>query len=78
MGLFYNIFNKKESSNEKKDDVNLEVINFEDEDEIISVITAALTCILEKGSNNFFVKNIKRTPELDSIWSLTGRMKLMR
>lgn len=83
MSLFHNIFNKKginiiELNNQKKDVVNLEKIDSEDEDEIISAITAAITCILEKSSNDFFVRSLKRTPELDSIWSLTGRMKLMR
>jgi hypothetical protein len=37
---------------------------------------AAVTSML--GTSNFIVRNIKRSPELDSVWAQAGRMKLMR
>jgi len=54
------------------------VASMDEEEETVAAITAAIACILGKSTNDFIVKNIKRTPEMDSIWSLAGRMKLMR
>lgn len=54
------------------------VASMDEEEETVAAITAAIACILGTSTNDFIVKNIKRTPEMDSIWSLAGRMKLMR
>jgi hypothetical protein len=48
------------------------------EEEIVAAIIGAVSMILGKGANEFIVRNIKRTPEMDSIWAHAGRMKLMR
>ena len=50
----------------------------DEEEEIVAAITATISMILGKGTNEFIVKNIKRTPEMDSIWAQAGRMKLMK
>lgn len=50
----------------------------EEETEVVAAITAAIACILGKSTSEFIVKNIKRSPDLDSIWAHAGRMKLMR
>lgn len=89
MGLFDNIFrkNKKESEviyvpAEDKDEIAAviaaAVAAMDDEEEIVAAITAALAIILKKEKSEFIVRNIKRTPEMDSIWAHEGRMKLMR
>jgi len=54
------------------------VASMDEEEEIVAAITAAIACILGTSTNDFIVRNIKRTPEMDSIWSHAGRMKLMR
>lgn len=54
------------------------VASMDEEGEIVAAITAALSVILGKGTDEFIVRNIKRTPEMDSIWAHVGRMKLMR
>ncbi|NLJ58477.1 MAG: OadG family protein [Tissierellia bacterium] len=50
----------------------------DEEEEIVAVITAAISVIMGKGTDEFIVRNIKPTPEMDSIWAHAGRMKLMR
>lgn len=50
----------------------------DEEEEIVAAITAAISVILGKSTSEFIVRNIKRTPEMDSIWAHEGRMKLMR
>lgn len=54
------------------------VAAMDEEEEIVAAITAAISIILGKGTDEFIVRNIKLTPELDSIWAHAGRMKLMR
>lgn len=54
------------------------VADMNEEEEILAAITATISMILGKGTNEFIVKNIKRTPEMDSIWAQAGRMKLMK
>ena len=54
------------------------VAEMNEEEEIVAAITATISMILGKGTNEFIVKNIKRTPEMDSIWAHAGRMKLMQ
>ncbi len=54
------------------------VSSMNEEEEIVAAITAAIACMLGTNTNDFVVKNIKRTHEVDSLWSLAGRMKLMR
>jgi len=48
------------------------------EEEEVAAITAAISCILGKSTSEFIVRNIIRTYELDSVWALKGRLKLMR
>ena len=50
----------------------------DDEEETVAAITAAIACMLGRSTSEFVVRNIKRSPELDSIWAQAGRMKLMR
>lgn len=50
----------------------------DEEEETVAAITAAISVILGKRSNEFIVRNIKRTSEMDSIWAHEGRMKLIR
>ncbi len=50
----------------------------DEEEETVAAITAAISVILGKRTSEFIVRNIKRTPEMDSIWAHEGRMKLMR
>ncbi|WP_326908249.1 sodium pump decarboxylase subunit gamma [Sedimentibacter sp. MB31-C6] len=92
MGLFSNLFRKNKSTSELVE--NNSSLQIEDEDEVTAVIaavlasmdeeetvaaiTAAIACMLGTSTSNFVVRNIKRTPCLDSIWAHTGRMKLMR
>ncbi|MGD9568053.1 MAG: hypothetical protein AB7V48_06955 [Sedimentibacter sp.] len=54
------------------------VASMDEEEETVAAITAAIACMLGKSTNDFIVKNIKRTSEIDSLWALKGRMKLMR
>lgn len=50
----------------------------DEEEETVAAITAAIAVILGKSTSEFIVRNIKRTPEMDSIWAHEGRMKLLR
>jgi hypothetical protein len=53
------------------------VAAMDEEEEIVAAIIGAVSVVLGKGANEFIVRNIKRTPEMDSIWAHAGRMKLM-
>lgn len=50
----------------------------DEEEETVAAITAAIALMLGKSTSQFVVKNIRRTSEVDSLWALKGRMKLMR
>ncbi len=93
MGLFDNIFKKNKvheqeapekikAPEEDKDEIAAviaaAVAAMDEEEEIVAAITAAISIVLKKGANEFIVRNIKRTPEMDSIWAHEGRMKLMK
>jgi Na+-transporting methylmalonyl-CoA/oxaloacetate decarboxylase gamma subunit len=52
--------------------------SMDEEEETVAAITAAIAVILESSTDKFIVRNIKRTPEMDPIWAVAGRMKLMR
>lgn len=54
------------------------VASMDEEEETVAAITAAIACMLGKSTNDFIVRNIKKTSEIDSLWALKGRMKLMR
>ena len=73
MSIFNNLFKKN-----KKESTEVTQAPVEDKDEIAAVIAAAISIVLKKGTNEFIVRNIKRTPEMDSIWAHEGRMKLMQ
>ncbi len=49
-----------------------------DEEETVAAITAAIAVMLGSSTSDFIVRNIKRTPEMDPMWAMAGRMKLMR
>lgn len=54
------------------------VLSCMDEEETVAAIMAAIGCMLGKSTGEFIVRDIKRMPQLDPIWSQAGRMKLMR
>lgn len=54
------------------------VAAMDEEEETVAAITAAIACMLGKSTDDFIVRNIKKTSEIDSLWALKGRMKLMR
>lgn len=93
MGLFKNLFNKKvkettisnietnKSNAEDQDEITAviaAVLASMDDEETVAAISAAIACMLGKSTSDFVVRNIKRTPELDSVWAHVGRMNLMR
>jgi len=92
MGLFKNLFNKKDKSStsiietnqsnvENQDEITAviaAVLASMDDEETVAAISAAIAFMLGKSTSDFVVRNIKRTPELDSVWAYAGRMKLMR
>lgn len=93
MGLFDNLFKKKSVGEEELKTKHSSKAKTHDEDEIAAVIAAALAAMDEEeeivaaitaaisvmlGTSEFMVRNIKRSPEMDSIWAHAGRMKLMR
>lgn len=86
MSFLNNLFkrNKTEEFKEAEDPdeiaavIAAAVAAMNEEEEIVAAITAAVSMILGKGTGEFIVRNIKRTPEMDSIWAHAGRMKLMR
>jgi Na+-transporting methylmalonyl-CoA/oxaloacetate decarboxylase gamma subunit len=52
--------------------------SMEDDEETVAAITAAIAVMLGSRTDEFIVRNIKRTPDMDPIWAVAGRMKLMR
>jgi len=93
MGLFKNLFNKRDkettinkietnkSNAEDQDEITAviaAVLASMDDEETVAAISAAIACMLGKSTSDFVVRNIKRTPELDSVWAYAGRMNLMR
>lgn len=83
MSFIGNFFKKNKDEEEQNEDEIAAVIaavvaSMDEEEETVAAITAAIACVLETSTSDFIVKNIKRTPEMDSIWSMAGRMKLMR
>lgn len=58
--------------------ISAAIAAMDEEEETVAAITAAISVILGKRSNEFIVRNIKRTSEMDSIWAHEGRMKLIR
>lgn len=89
MSIFDNLFKKREELELKKEipltenedeitAVIAAVVASMDEEEIVAAITASIACMLGKSTNEFIVRNIKRTSYVDSLWALKGRMKLMR
>lgn len=54
------------------------VASMDEEEETVAAITAAIACMLGKSTSDFIVRNIKRTSDIESLWALNGRMKLMR
>jgi Na+-transporting methylmalonyl-CoA/oxaloacetate decarboxylase gamma subunit len=55
------------------------VVAYMDEDEeVVAAITAAIAVMMGTSNSKFTVRNIMRTPEMDPIWAVAGRMKLMR
>jgi Na+-transporting methylmalonyl-CoA/oxaloacetate decarboxylase gamma subunit len=52
--------------------------SMDEEEETVAAITAAIAVMLGSGTDEFIVRNIKRIPEMDPIWAVAGRMKLMR
>jgi len=49
-----------------------------DDEETVAAITAAIACMLGRNTNDFIVRSIKRSPEIESLWASVGRMNLMR
>ncbi len=82
MSFLSNLFRKNKDEYEDEDEVAAViaavVASMDEEEEIVAAITAAIACILGTSTSDFVVKNIKRTPEMDSIWAHAGRVKLMR
>lgn len=90
MGLFSNLFNKNKTqeieaietvaddSDEIAAVIAAALASMDEEEEIVAAITAAISMVIGKGTNDFVVKSIRRTFEYDSAWSISGRMKLMR
>lgn len=50
----------------------------EDDTELVAVITAAIAAMIGTNSSGLVVRNIKRLPDLDTTWSKTGKIELMR
>lgn len=94
MSFISNLFKRKENEPEIKEKENqIDAAENEDEitaviaatlalmdeeEETVAAITAAIACMLGKSTGEFIVRNIIRTSEIDSLWALNGRMKLMR
>jgi len=49
-----------------------------DDEETVAAITVAIACMLERNVNDFIVRSIKKSPEIESLWASVGRMNLMR
>ncbi len=69
---------EEENSDEIAAVIAAAVAAMDEEEETVAAITAAIAIILGKSTSEFIVRNIKRTPEMDSIWAQVGRMKLMK
>lgn len=90
MSFLSNLFKRKENESSIETQVNGETEDeitaviaaalamMDEEEETVAAITAAIACMLGKGTDEFIVRNITRTSEVDSLWALSGRMKLMR
>lgn len=92
MGLFDKLFKRKKEDElvEIKTEITEDdegeiaaviaatIAAMDEEEETVAAITAAISVMLGKRANEFIVRNIKRTSEMDSIWAHEGRMKLMR
>lgn len=91
MSIFSNLFKRKEEipklknnqiETENEDEITAviaaAVAAMDEEEETVAAITAAIACMLGKSTNDFIVRSIKRTSEVDSLWALNGRIKLMR
>lgn len=94
MSIFSNLFKKKDEDKEVKEIKTIKtetndddeitaviaavVASMDEEEKTVAAITAAIACMLGKSTSDFIVRNIKRTSEIDSLWALKGRMKLMR
>jgi hypothetical protein len=94
MSFLYSFFKKNEENTEVKNTVSEEIIedgedeiaaviaaalaSMDEEEETVAAITAAIAVMLGSRTDEFIVRNIKRTPEMDPIWAVAGRMKLMR
>jgi hypothetical protein len=93
VGLFINLFKKDNQKTEDLEEVKspsikenddeiaaviASVVACMDEEETVAAITAAIACVMGTSADHFIVRNVKRTSELDSIWSMAGRLKLMR
>lgn len=62
---------------EPKKNVPQEIINEEDDEELIAVITAAIAASISRPVSEIKVKNIRRIPTKTPIWAKTGRLKQM-
>lgn len=49
-----------------------------DDEETVAAITVAIACMLGRNINDFIVRSIKKSPEIESLWASVGRMNLMR
>lgn len=93
MSIFSSLFKKKneeqeiesienQAQTENEDEITAVIAAtlalMDEEEETVAAITAAIACMLGRSTSDFIVKNIKRTSEIDSLWALNGRMKLMR
>ena len=90
MSFLSNLFKRKENESSVENRVNGEsedeitaviaaaLAMMDEEEETVAAITAAIACMTGKSTDEFIVRNITRTSEVDSLWALSGRMKLMR
>ncbi|MFA9422264.1 MAG: sodium pump decarboxylase subunit gamma [Sedimentibacter sp.] len=93
MSFLGNFFNKNKEELKSEKDLNIVsdreedevaaviaavVASMDEDEEIVAAITAAIAVMMGTSNSKFTVKNIMRTPEMDPIWAVAGRMKLMR
>ncbi len=76
-------FNKKDNKAVEKtiQQSQQPVVNIvveEDDTELVAVITAAIAAMTGTNTSGLVVRNIKRLPDLDTTWSKTGKIELMR
>ncbi len=78
------IFNKKDNKAVENKTIQQSpqpVVNAvveEDDTELVAVITAAIAAMTGTNTSGLVVRNIKRLPDLDTTWSKTGKIELMR